>query len=271
MCELCTKHGEGKKWYLNAKNYNTDLLSDIKRRKIVKDLFNWTNRNYSKYFGVLKWLPLNIPIIGFSARAIVKRMFINEHWGQIIPIEDVEQILSLTNSIIRIPCVCRKITTGKEKRVCFLVSLNLANLGMSDVVDQSFFGGPNSAQFEKFNKIEALNFIREQERNGLYHSIWTFGTPFTTGLCNCDNTGCIAMKMYKKRVPIFFRAEYIAKTDKSRCIGCKACIKICQFDAIKYDHINNKAKIDRRKCYGCGICRAVCKKDAITLQGKSNV
>ena len=26
MCELCTQHGEGKKWYLQAKNYEKEIL-----------------------------------------------------------------------------------------------------------------------------------------------------------------------------------------------------------------------------------------------------
>ncbi len=33
MCEFCQEHGEGRKWYLNAKNYAEDLLSDARRRR----------------------------------------------------------------------------------------------------------------------------------------------------------------------------------------------------------------------------------------------
>ena len=43
MCEFCHQHGEGKKWYLNAKNYADDLLSDIKRRQIVVKYLNDTD------------------------------------------------------------------------------------------------------------------------------------------------------------------------------------------------------------------------------------
>ncbi len=39
MCEFCHQHGEGKKWYLNAKNYSADLLADIDRRKFIKEFF----------------------------------------------------------------------------------------------------------------------------------------------------------------------------------------------------------------------------------------
>ena len=28
MCEFCTKHGEGKKWYLQMKNYADELLHE---------------------------------------------------------------------------------------------------------------------------------------------------------------------------------------------------------------------------------------------------
>jgi len=39
MCEFCYKHGEGKKWYLQAENYSEDLMSDLRRRKFIKDFF----------------------------------------------------------------------------------------------------------------------------------------------------------------------------------------------------------------------------------------
>ena len=37
MCEFCLKHGEGEKWYLQAKNYSDDLFSDIRRRKYIEE------------------------------------------------------------------------------------------------------------------------------------------------------------------------------------------------------------------------------------------
>ena len=37
MCEFCLKHGEGEKWYLQAKNYSDDLLSDVRRRRFVAE------------------------------------------------------------------------------------------------------------------------------------------------------------------------------------------------------------------------------------------
>ncbi|MGB2600801.1 MAG: 4Fe-4S binding protein [Candidatus Omnitrophota bacterium] len=263
MCEFCIKHGEGKKWYLNVKNYSQELVNDVNRRAYVKDFFHGVDRGYKKYFNLIKRLPLKMPLIGSSLKAILKRRFINQHWGQVVPIEDVEKILSITNSIVRIPCVCRKVTTGKEIRTCFMVTLKPEFI---ELVDQSFFGGPDVAKFEKIDKTSALNFMKEQESNGSFHSIWTFKTPFIGAICNCDDTGCIAMKMYKEVTPIFFKAEYIAELDKNECNGCNACVKICPFEALEYDAVNNKVIVDFKKCCGCGICRSVCKNDAISLR-----
>ena len=46
-----------------------------------------------------------------------------------------------------------------------------------------------------------------------------------------------------------------------RCIGCKACARICAHDAPQIQ--DGKAAIDPEKCVGCGRCLAVCPKDAI--------
>lgn len=265
MCEFCTKHGEGKTWYLNAKNYSDALLDDIRRKRVIKDFFYWVDRSYKRYFNFLSLLPLEAPVIGLPLKAVIRRAFIYKHWGQVIPIEDIERVLNITNSIVRIPCVCRKSTTGKEARVCFLISMNPGKMGMADIVDQSFFGGPDVAKFEKIEKKVALDFMKERELRGAFHSIWAHGTPYISGICNCDNTGCIPLKMYEKVTPIFFRAEYVIRLDRDACIGCKACIKICPFNALEYDSATKKNRPDYEKCYGCGICRTVCKKNALTL------
>ena len=119
MCEFCVKHGEGEKWYLKAKNYSNDLLSDIKRFKFIKKSFYTLDSFYNREFKFLSYLPLSIsPVRGFM-RKVVKRMFLYEHWGQVVPIEDVIKIFDFANSITRVPCVCRKITTGEERRTCF--------------------------------------------------------------------------------------------------------------------------------------------------------
>jgi ferredoxin len=268
MCEFCIKHGEGKKWYLKAENYSTDMLSDLRRRRFVEDFFFWIDRAYRYKFPILKVLPYKAPVVGGLVKRIVRKYFQNNHWGQVVPIEDVERILSITNSITRVPCICRAATTGREVRVCFLICLNPGKLGMADVVDRSYFDGPDVSRFENVSREWALEFIRQSEPKGMFHTVWTFKAPFIGGLCNCEfSSGCIPMKMYDKAVPIVFKAEYAAVVDRAKCTGCRRCISICQFKAVEWDVPAKKAAIDPVRCYGCGICRSVCRSGAITLEG----
>ena len=272
MCEFCVKHGEGKKWYLNAKNYSDDLLNDMKRRKFIEGGFGWINNIYNTRIKFLKFLPLQIPMIGNIFRKIIKCNLLYEHWGQVVPIEDVAKILNFTNSVTRIPCICRKVVKGKDVRTCFAVSLDPNKILALDIADKSFFGKPDVSKFEKVDKKFALDFMRESETHGMIHTIWTFKAPFTCGLCNCElSAGCLGMKMYEANAPITFRAEYVSLVDKDSCIGCQECLKVCQFGAIAFDKKMEKVKIDLKKCYGCGICRTVCKKNAITLVDRNSI
>ncbi len=266
MCEFCVKHGEGKKWYLNAKNYSDELLADLRRRELVKNVFYRVDKMYKRDFQLYKLIPNKFPILGILKKWTAQRILKYQHWGQVIPIEDVSVILSMASSIVRIPCICRKVSTGKEVRTCFLTIMNPDSLGIAGLLDQSYFGGPDVAKFEKVDKKDVLNFLSKQETKGMAHSIWTHGTPFIGGICSCDDSGCLGMKMYREETPAFFKAEYRVVVDKDKCSGCFACIKNCLFGALSQDNLNKKVKIDLKKCYGCGICRSVCNKGALALK-----
>ena len=49
---------------------------------------------------------------------------------------------------------------------------------------------------------------------------------------------------------------------QKRCVGCKACAKICAHGAPQFGP-DGKAVINTDKCVGCARCLAVCPKDAI--------
>ena len=53
--------------------------------------------------------------------------------------------------------------------------------------------------------------------------------------------------------------------DKTRCIGCGACAKVCESKAHIFDikHI-----FDRTRCTKCGKCAEVCPRDALRMYGK---
>jgi len=273
VCEFCHKHGEGEKWYLQAKNYSEDLLSDLHRRKYIHDFFlNAENkgRNIDR-LDDLNRLPAFV-------QAVVKPFLANRqkktHYGQVLPLEDVEKIFGFTNSVVRMPCVCRHVTVGTEQRYCYGISMEPGeDTEMGRIIRSigaDYLTGPHTSGLEVVPAETALEQFRELEKKGLIHTVWTFLSPFIGGICNCD-LDCLAMRALSKAYPILYRAEYVAEVNADTCSGCRACIKACQFGAIGYSIANEKVAINPLSCYGCGICRSSCTKNAIVLKDRSEV
>jgi ferredoxin len=269
MCEFCDKHGEGKKWYLQAKNYSQDLYSDLAKHQVFDiKVFSADSKKLKK----LKKAP-------FFVRALqeprVSARLKNMHYGQVLPIEDVEQIFGLVNRVVRLACVCRKERSVIEQRFCYGVSVVPQGEEAQKVINRpgsGFINGPDTFQQETVSKEEALESFRQYEKEGLCHTVWTKLTPFIAGICNCDRSDCGAMQAtIVHNFPVMFRAEYVAEVDPELCNGCRMCMRACQFGAIGYSAGNKKAFIDVGRCYGCGVCRASCTKDAIHLHDRASV
>jgi len=274
MCEFCHKHGEGGKWYLRAENYSEDLLTDVRRRKFIERFMSEPERLQADLENLEKLDRAPALIRGVLVWALSNRQK-RVHFGQVVPIEDLERILGFVNSVVRLPCICRKITLGKEKRYCYGLSISPGGGEFSRIIrglEHSYLEGPDTSGFEALSKEETLHALREHEREGLCHTIWTFHTPFISGLCNCDRSDCIAMKAtVTHEFPVMFRAEYVAKIDPEKCSGCRQCMKVCRFGAIAYSGAEKKSVVDARRCYGCGICRAACSKEAISLLDRASI
>jgi len=274
MCEFCLKHGEGKKWYLQAKNYSDDLLSDIRRRKFIETFFTDTDalERDTRRLDQLEKAP---KFIRDLVSSVISRRMKKVHYGQVVPIEDIERIFSFVGTIVRVACICRHLTLGKEVRYCYGVSLAPDGGKFGEIIrglDKSFLNGPDTAGLERLSKDEAISALRSHEQEGLCHSVWTFRAPFIGGVCNCDRADCLAMRCtVTQGIPVMFRAEYVAQVDPEECNGCRQCMRVCQFGAISFSVSSRKAAIDQRRCYGCGICRAACPKDAIYLEERPSV
>lgn len=274
MCEFCHKHGEGKKWYLNAKNYAEDLLSDLRRRRFIADFFSHPER-VAEAMRRLERLDAAPGFIRRLAYWGALRRQKKLHYGQVVPIEDIERILDFTNSITRVACICRHAGRGIEGRYCYGVSIAPDGGRYAEImsgIDASYLKGPDSGGAETLTREEALEKMRAHEREGLCHTVWTMITPFIGGICNCDRADCLAMRAALAHgYPAMFRAEYAAEVDPDLCSGCRECMRICQFGAIGYSAARSKAEIDPRRCYGCGSCRSVCARGAIALKDRREV
>jgi ferredoxin len=268
MCEFCTEHAEGQKWYLEMRNYSAELLNArLSGRELalagVETRLQWVQRFWRSFVlpaaglkvAAEEW-DVQTPATDPARRlADAKRV----HFGQVLPLKDVEAVLDLGTSITRMPCGCRWLLTGETNaRYCF--GLGLDQWGVMGRYPEA------SASLETLDREEAKRIIRRFDEDGLVHSVWTGMTPFVVGLCNCDRD-CGAYRHYieKRGRPTFFRAEYVCAVDPELCTGCRSCMRQCQFGAQFYSHRQGKVYIDPTRCFGCGVCMAACPADAITL------
>jgi Pyruvate/2-oxoacid:ferredoxin oxidoreductase delta subunit len=271
MCQFCVEHGEGKRWYLEAQNYALDLNSDLVRREYVVEFISGFEQMRSRAIiagNIAAKLPG--PITRAGKNAVTKHQQKN-HFGQPLSIEDCAQVLDLASSITVIPCVCRMHEPGRAAdEVCMLVTSSPVNSvlqeGFSDYAD-----GPDLDDFHTMTKSEAMELLRSCEDRGLMHSIWTFKTPFTAAICNCNlASGCMAMKLTAGYdVKIMWRGEDVAVLDAEKCTACGRCAKRCPFDAISSKP--GVVTIPADKCWGCGICRSACAQQAIVLVDRRTV
>ena len=268
MCTFCHRHGEGRKWYLNAKNYAEDLLSDVRRRAFIAEFFSRPERLARDEHDLrrLDEAPAFVRRLVHWGAARRQRAY---HWGQVVPIEDLARILEFAGSVTRLACICRHARGQRDARYCYGISVRPDGGEMRRILlslDGSLFSGPDPAGLETLAKEEALTQFRAHEREGLCHTVWTFVTPFIGGICSCDRADCMAMRATVTHgYPVMFRAEYVAAVDAGLCAGCRGCMRVCPFGAISFAAARRKAEIDPRRCYGCGVCRAACKKNAIRL------
>ncbi|MFZ5907568.1 MAG: ATP-binding protein [Nitrospirota bacterium] len=246
------------------KNYTEEVFHQVNSEEHLRAyLGDFTRSIREDTARAFSWKERFPRIYNFIIYPLVTRHLKKTHFGQIVPLEEIENILGRCASIVRLPCVCRKVTTGQDKRYCLGVGMDLTGI---------FRDIPEISDFERLTNEEAKAFVRHLDGEGQTHSVWTFNTPFIAAVCNCD-TDCMAYRfqMTMGIGKVMWKGEYIAQIDSAQCIGCRECLGRCYFGALSYDRNNEKCLVDPLKCYGCGICRTACMHDAITLTDRSHI
>jgi hypothetical protein len=179
MCEFCTKHGEGKKWYLQMQNYQEDLLrADLdrlqKRIGRAENRLQWNLRFFEQFvMPAIQGIPATLDFVTGESlggddvspqtpettrpteetELAVGKML---HFGQVVPLEDVEKVFDLADSITRMPCGCRFLSTGKtDKRYCF--GLGMDKWGLLGKFPDA------ASSLEVLDKGEAKRIVREYD------------------------------------------------------------------------------------------------------------
>jgi len=280
MCEFCVQHGEGKRWYLQAKNYSRELYEKhlAAQKQTGEEEYREGDNERNSALGMAAGdrhrvsHPVEAKAEYEAGFATWLRERKEEHWGQVVPLEEIEQILDMEGTnMVRVPCSCRSLTRGVyDARYCLLLTPSaVTKKGASRELDPPDW----SSDMDTLNPDGAKKMMQGLDRLGLVHTVWTMHTPYIGVICNCDTNDCLGMRSAVRRGERrqFFKAEWIAAIDFESCIGCRDCKKLCQFGAISHSSVANKCYIDPFECYGCGLCRTVCPQDAITLKDRNEM
>jgi len=116
MCEFCTQHGEGEKWYLTMENYSQDLLDQNKRREYAVEFLNGFHTRVPKSIKQLDSVR-KTPLMKL-AKPVLTHHQKQDHYGQVVPMEDAEKIFeTMVQGAVRL----RMPTCNHRKHECALL------------------------------------------------------------------------------------------------------------------------------------------------------
>ncbi len=271
MCYWCEQYGGGhERWFFNAANYARRLYKI--RREEAEASGAEANPQVAGGMGVVGRDYMEAQARGDHEtvdrmkREAEQRAW-QVHFGQVVTREDLDRIIDMIYPIGLMTCACRRSMRGLPDEE------NFTCVGM----------GPGMYKWERWPDTYrgGMNFLTPEEakhvfdvlnRRGLVHTLFTFGTPYLAGICNCDYPDCGAVRnSVDLGVRVLWKGHEVAEIDADRCNGCGLCVRRCQFGALSFSASTLKAYIDPFKCYGCGLCRNPCKPDAIEMVERASL
>ena len=271
MCEWCEKYGDGyERWYFNPANYARRLYKI--RKEEAEAAGAEANPQVAGGMAVVDRDFLEAKKRGDTEE--VKRITQQvestiwfTHFGQVVTLDEALKITDIMYPIALLTCACRRSMQGLPDEE------NFTCMGM----------GPGMYKWERWPDTyrggvhfltpdEAKDVLTKLNKRGLVQGLFTFGTPYFGGLCNCDYPDCAAISTtVDLGIKMLWKAHYVAQIDPELCNGCASCVHRCQFKALSFIPSKNKAYIDQFQCFGCGLCATECDEDAITLVERASL
>jgi len=282
MCQWCFKHGDGGKWYNNARLYRNELADEYNASEYLQE--QWKNmetlfiRKIMGFNSIGLGYKMQMPIIGRVIRKVVEAQIHSEkknrnpvradgHFGQVVPLEDAQHILGnlAAEPIIKNYCVCRWMQRGVKDAVC----INFGQL--SGIIEKCTRYIPEGVKY-KLDREEAIQALQEQNQKGYVATVWFQPIPYINAVCSCESPECGGLRLRNDfNLRTVYKGEYVINIDIDKCQGCQSCVKMCQFSALRYLPSVKRTIVDLDKCFGCGVCRHACKHDALSLVPRESV
>ncbi len=189
MCEFCVKHGDGGKWYLNAKNYSRKLVG-IQREEVQKKGAEFNPQMMAEEIirEAIEARDLN-PQIFPEVKKRAEEMSQSVHFGQVVTLEEVQKIMDIAYPIARMTCVCRRNVRGLSNEDNFFCMGIGVGMYRWERWPETYRGG---VQF--MAPREAKEWLAHVNKMGMVHTFWVFGTPYIGGICNCEYPACIGIR-----------------------------------------------------------------------------
>jgi len=276
------KHGAGGKWYMNARNYSDRLAKEMNLEEYLTEQWRLFEQVYIRrimgFSSIGLGYKLKMPVIGRLLRWSAERMIHSEskkrkafradgHFGQVVPLEDAKVILGdlAAEPIIENYCMCRWMQRVMKEVCCI-------NFGvLSGVIEKLPRFIPENTKL-RLDREEAIERLEEHNRKGYVASVWFQPVPYINAICSCENPECGGLRLRQSYgLQTVHKAEYVVEVDPDRCQGCKACISMCQFGALRFTPSLGRALVDHSKCFGCGLCRHACRHEALVMVPREQV
>lgn len=187
-----------------------------------------------------------------------------EDHKEIIPVEEVYNIIENNESFALIPCPCRKRAEIEGVRKCAdkYPIHNCISVGTGAEALLSL-GDPES---RRVSKEEVIKIAQEAAELGLVHTTDNYSGPVSI-LCQCCECCCGLLAGLTRpglhNPKSIARSNYLVTVDIEKCAACGTCEERCKFGAITVADI---ARINDDRCMGCGLCAVTCPEDALTMK-----
>lgn len=270
MCDFCHQHGEGKVWYLQARNYSRELASSPRVKQRLKHVIRTTVDGAPGFDRKIRAFQRAPRAVRWLVNAYTAADLRRNHHGQVLPIEEVRRLFTeVVTSVTRVPCVCRKGATGRGEAYCMAITTTPGTWDetcrqvLFESLQEGRLDGADLKGVETLSPAEALDLCERFDRQGLVHTVWTFRSPFIGGLCHCEGRTCAALRFLSGGLDVLSPAETRMVVDSDLCAGCAECVGRCPFGALSFDASKGGVSVDPRRCFGCGLCRTVCPEGAL--------